>query len=116
MALPIEILSQIESEVKFVAVRSRGPGGQNVNKVSSAAILLWDFGHSNSLSAFQKEKVSAKLQSSINKENQIFLRSDEFRDLKRIRHAAWRSWRAFWRLLFMFPRPARPHGPLGVQR
>ena len=83
MALPIEILSQIESEVKFVAVRSRGPGGQNVNKVSSAAILLWDFGHSNSLSAFQKEKVSAKLQSSINKENQIFLRSDEFRDLEK---------------------------------
>src|SRR4051812_45404334 len=75
--------AQIEREVSFIAVRSRGPGGQNVNKVSSAAILYWAFAHSAAVSEEQKFLIRRKLQSSINKEGQIYVRSDEFRDLER---------------------------------
>ena len=40
-----------DSDVRIVAVRSRGPGGQNVNKVSSAAILTFDLAGNSSLPA-----------------------------------------------------------------
>ena len=36
-------------EFEFSAVRSQGPGGQNVNKVSSKVVLRWAFGRSPSL-------------------------------------------------------------------
>lgn len=73
----------IAQEVDFTAVRSRGPGGQNVNKVSSAAFLTWDFLKSNGLSEQEKQVVGMKLNNFINSENLIFLKSDEFRDLPR---------------------------------
>lgn len=38
-----------ESEIRFTAVRSRGPGGQNVNKVSSAVHLRFDAANSAAL-------------------------------------------------------------------
>src|SRR5690349_11095560 len=72
----------LRHEVFFKAVRSRGPGGQNVNKVSSAALLYWDFAYSRLLTEFQKQKLTTKLQAMINSDNQIYLRSDEFRDLE----------------------------------
>jgi len=73
----------IKKEVSFVAVRSRGPGGQNVNKVSSAAVLYWNFASSDLITDQQKELIRYKLQSALNKEGQLYLRSDEFRDLER---------------------------------
>ena len=75
-------LLELRKEVNFVAVRSRGPGGQNVNKVSSAAILYWNFDDSKLITEQQKELIRHKLQSSVNKENQLYTRSDEFRDLE----------------------------------
>ncbi len=74
---------KIKNEVKFVAVRSRGPGGQNVNKVSSAAVLYWSYTFSPALTDAQKYLIRTKLESVINKEEQVFVRSDEFRDLVR---------------------------------
>lgn len=76
-------IDQLRSEIFFKAVRSRGPGGQNVNRVSSAAILNWDFSHSRLLSDAQKQQIKSKLYSFINTENLLYLRSDEYRDLER---------------------------------
>lgn len=70
-------------EFEFSAVRSRGPGGQNVNKVSSAAQLFWSFEDSSELTLEQKALIHLHLKNFINRENQIYLRSDEFRDLER---------------------------------
>lgn len=70
-------------EVVFKAVRSRGPGGQNVNKVSSAAQLSWEFEHSLLINADQKARIRAKLANMINGEGTLMLRSDEYRDLER---------------------------------
>lgn len=70
-------------EVIFKAVRSRGPGGQNVNKVSSAAQLNWDFEHSLLLNPEQKWRVRERLANLINSEGILQLRADEYRDLER---------------------------------
>ena len=72
---------QIENEINFTAIRSRGPGGQNVNKVSSAAFLTWDYQTSLGLNDEEKHLIKIKLQNHINKEGEFYLRSDEFRDL-----------------------------------
>lgn len=70
-------------EVIFKAVRSRGPGGQNVNKVSSAAQLSWDYRHSLLLNDAQKSRIAEKLSNLITTEDILLMRSDEFRDLER---------------------------------
>ena len=74
---------RLRSEIYFRHIRSRGPGGQNVNKTSSAARLYWDFARSRILSDFQKERVRTKLSSLLNADGLLNLRSDESRDLER---------------------------------
>lgn len=69
-------------DIVFKASRSSGPGGQNVNKVNSAAMLLWSF-ESSSLDEETKQVLRLKLADHINKSGQVYLRSDEFRDLER---------------------------------
>lgn len=48
-----------ERELTWVAVRSSGPGGQNVNKVASKVELRFDFEASESLSASVKARLRA---------------------------------------------------------
>lgn len=74
---------RLQREVIFKAVRSRGPGGQNVNKVSSAALLIWYFEYSDLLTEEEKRRLREKAANSITSEGTIQLRSDEFRDLER---------------------------------
>lgn len=75
--------ARIIEEVVIVAVRSRGPGGQNVNKVSSAAQLFWNYALSSGLTEYEKFLVGSKLSNLINNEQQVYLRADEYRDLER---------------------------------
>jgi ribosome-associated protein len=57
-----------EGEITFTASRSSGPGGQNVNKVSTRVTLEFDMAHSTALSAGQRERIHAKLASRISKD------------------------------------------------
>ena len=57
-----------ENEVTFTASRSGGPGGQNVNKVSSRVTLSFDVANSASLSNDQKHQIYRKLATRINKD------------------------------------------------
>jgi len=57
-----------EDEITFTASRSGGPGGQNVNKVSSKVTLAFNIQDSRALSDEQKRKIAAKLSTRINKE------------------------------------------------
>ncbi len=50
-----------EEEVSFLFSRSGGPGGQNVNKVSTRATLLFDVVGSSSLSPDQKARILSRL-------------------------------------------------------
>jgi ribosome-associated protein len=67
----VEIKDEIEipeSELTFTASRSGGPGGQNVNKVSTRVTLAFHVAGSSALTEEQKRRISQKLASRINKE------------------------------------------------
>lgn len=55
-------------EIKFTSSRSSGPGGQNVNKVNTKVTLLFDVKNSQLFDETQRQLISEKLSSRINKE------------------------------------------------
>jgi ribosome-associated protein len=103
--------ARVRSEVQIVAVRSRGPGGQNVNKVSSAAQLFWNFAESLALSNYEKTVIADKLRNLINSEQQIYLRADEFRDLERNKARAIEKLEMFLLKALHRPKPRRATKP-----
>jgi ribosome-associated protein len=69
----------IVTELSYKAIRSSGPGGQNVNKVSSKVVLTFDIFQSKALSDEEKLLLQHKLASKLTNENQLILNCDEDR-------------------------------------
>jgi ribosome-associated protein len=74
--MKVEILN---SELNFKAVRSSGAGGQNVNKVSSKMVLIFDVATSQGLDYDEKSLLQIKLKTKISQENLLILTCDEDR-------------------------------------
>ena len=70
------------AEVEFTAVRSQGAGGQNVNKVSSAAHLRFDIAAS-SLPPDVKDKLRALPDQRISSDGVIVIKAQTHRSLPR---------------------------------
>ncbi|NNK75272.1 MAG: aminoacyl-tRNA hydrolase [Maribacter sp.] len=66
-------------EIKLKAVRSSGPGGQHVNKVSTKVELTFDVENSKALSLTEKERLYDKLANRLTKDHVLILHSDESR-------------------------------------
>lgn len=96
-----------ESEISFTFVRSSGPGGQNVNKVASKAVLCWKPMTSALLE--NRPDVLERLQtlypSAFNKKGEILLKSQLTRDAIRNREDCLEKLRAM--LLRAFRKPKR---------
>ncbi len=67
-------------EFEFSFVRSSGPGGQNVNKVNSKAVMRWSPTKTPSLPEPVRERFLAKFASRITTEGELVLTSDRHRD------------------------------------
>lgn len=77
-----------ESELVFEASRSGGPGGQNVNKVSSRITVLFDLANSPSLSDEQKSLIARRLGNRITAGGIIRVTSQQYRSQLANRQAA----------------------------
>lgn len=84
----LEITPEVKiplAELEFSYVRSAGPGGQNVNKVASKAVMRWNMEASGSLTVAQKSRLQALYPSQITKEGVLILTSQLTRDAPRNR-------------------------------
>jgi ribosome-associated protein len=78
----IEVTDQVsipEEELRFTASHSSGPGGQNVNKVSSRVTLWFDVANSPTLSPEQKELIMRRLENRIGKNGVLRVISQQTR-------------------------------------
>jgi ribosome-associated protein len=74
-----EDLAIPEEELEFAASRSGGPGGQNVNKVSSRVTLRFDVANSLALTDPQRHRIRSRLASRINKDGILQVTSQRTR-------------------------------------
>ena len=75
------------NEFIFQATRSSGPGGQNVNKVSSKVELRFNVKESQLLSEEEKIVLTEKLINKINKEDELILVAQTVRSLLKNKEA-----------------------------
>ncbi len=75
-------VSHFQHELVFQAQRSRGPGGQNVNKTNSSVQLRWAFLESTMLVDEQKQIIANKLSHHINVDGILYIRSDVHREFE----------------------------------
>ncbi len=71
------------SEFDLHFARSSGPGGQNVNKVNSKAVLYWSVMTSPSISGPLRQRFLERYRHRITKEGVLVLGSDQYRDQRR---------------------------------
>ncbi len=83
-----ERISIPEEELTFTASRSSGPGGQNVNKVSSKITLWFDLANSPSLTEEDKELIVCRLGSRVGKDRILRVVSQSTRSQLANREAA----------------------------
>jgi ribosome-associated protein len=72
-------LSLDESEISLEFVRASGPGGQNVNKVSTAAQLRFDVAHSPALADEVKARLRKLAGSRLTDEGVLLLEAKRYR-------------------------------------
>lgn len=75
------------NEIQIQAVRSRGAGGQNVNKVATAIHLRFDIRNS-SLPEYYKERLLALDDRRITREGVIVIKAQQYRSQEKNRTAA----------------------------
>lgn len=68
-----------ERELTVEFARSSGPGGQNVNKTSTKAIVRWNIGSSSILSSEEKNTIKDKLKNKINNVGELVVYCQEHR-------------------------------------
>lgn len=105
-------------EFEFTFARSGGPGGQNVNKVSSKATLRWPVRASLALRGAVRERFLTKYANRITTTGDLLVTSQRFRDAPRNADDCLEKLRAMLMAVVTAPRPRRPTRPTrgSVQR
>lgn len=83
MSTPLVISPKVTlpaSDLDWTAVRASGPGGQNVNKVSSKVELTFDFESSVALPESAKERLRKLAKNTLDAEGRVLITSQKTRD------------------------------------
>jgi ribosome-associated protein len=100
-----------EAELRLSFARSSGPGGQNVNKVSSKAVLHFDVANSPSLPPDVRQRFLTHFKSRLTTAGEIVIHSDEFRDQPRNIQSGYDKLRAMILSVLRPPKKRRPTKP-----
>ena len=77
-----------DNNLTFQFIRSSGPGGQNVNKVSTAVELRFDLNNETNLSHYLKERLKTIARNRISKEGILIISANEYRSQDQNKAAA----------------------------
>lgn len=109
-------ISLPEGELRFDYVRSSGPGGQNVNKVSSAVQLRFDARGSPSLPWRVKTKLLALAGRRATNDGEIVIEAQRFREREKNRRDAIHRLIELILEASIIPKKRRPTKPTGASK
>ncbi len=104
------------NEIDFSYARSGGPGGQNVNKVETKAVLRFNLVGSRAIPYEDRARARQKLASRLTKYGVLVIQSDRHRDRERNRNDAIERLQELLRLAVHRPRRRVPTKPSRSQR
>lgn len=105
-----------DSEIRMEFVRSDGPGGQNVNKVSTAVELRFDVAATESLSGEVKQRLIRLAGRRISTAGVLVIRARRYRTQGRNRQDAVDRLVALIRRAVVAPSPRRATSPTAASR
>ncbi len=98
-------------EFQFSFARSSGPGGQNVNKLNTKALLRWPVINSPSLPEAVRRRLLAKARRRVTAEGDLLITSQRFRDAGRNVADCLEKLRTILAEAAVAPKPRRPTRP-----
>jgi len=101
-------------ELQFTFARSSGPGGQNVNKVNTKALLRWRVVASPSLPEAVRNRLLARHRRRLTAEGDLLISSQRFRDAGRNAADCLEKLRRMVLEVALPPKPRRPSKPTGA--
>jgi ribosome-associated protein len=100
-----------DDELSFTFVRSSGPGGQNVNKVNSKAVLRFAVRSSLSLPNPVRQRFILRYAAQLTNDGEILISSQRFRDQRQNQRDCLEKLRAMLAAVATPPKRRRPTKP-----